>query len=410
MRRISISTAAIVICAAMARPLPADQPAPARLADAALAADATNLIAEFEITRKCDLLIIPITIDGHEYPFILDTGSSCCVIDTSLQPLVSKTKLTAKFNGKKGFEIYRLPEFHMGKVGVPAGAEAISCDLIWWRVVLGHDIRGFLGMNVLKSHVVRIDFDAGKVQFLRDAPKSADADFALSYSSTRIPLVETAFLTGKSCKFRLDSGLASAGEVNAETFKMLHKQGSLAEARPSLSLKFDGFRLARWASMKVPRPAQFDPWQLQFSPGKFNVLGLGFLSVYDVTLDFPNDCLYLQRGKHLADSFLESKSALPSEYEKIISDYDESIRLDPNVADGYIARSREWIDKRQFRKAIADCNRAIRLDPSCSIAYLIRSSARLGLDELDKASADFEEAARLMQAYDDFCEALLLVR
>jgi tetratricopeptide (TPR) repeat protein len=267
-------------------------------------------------------------------------------------------------------------------------------------------------MNVLKAHVVRIDRDSGKVQFLKRSPASADAEFAMSYSARGIPVIETAFLTGKSARFLVDSGWTSAGILKEKTFDEMWRQGSLAEPGMALSLKFEGFSFERYASMKVPQPDRFSRRQRFFSRGNlYNVLGLGFLSAYDVIFDFPNECLYLQRGKLLAESLPDSQGVVPSEYEKIITDYQESIRLDPKDADGYVARGGEWLEKRQYRKAITDCTKAIRLNPKILGAYSIRGRARLKLDENPtRAFDDIEEHQRLMGEFLDFCDALLLVR
>jgi len=51
------------------------------------------------------------------------------------------------------------------------------------------------------------------------------------------------------------------------------------------------------------------------------------------------------------------------EYEKAISDYDESIRLEPKDMRGYYNRGLVWHSKRDYEKAISDYNESIRLDP-----------------------------------------------
>lgn len=40
---------------------------------------------------------------------------------------------------------------------------------------------------------------------------------------------------------------------------------------------------------------------LRFSGGRTNILGLGYMSRYRVTIDFPNQQLYLAKAKHFAD-------------------------------------------------------------------------------------------------------------
>ena len=406
MRWSSIATVTILLCVGKAYPLSADQTTTAQPGEPTATFKDENVLAEFDVEKQCEMLIVPVTIDGRDYPFILDTGSSYCVVDTSLQPLVAKTGLRTSINGKAGFDVYKLPESRLGPVQIPAGIEAISLDMVWWRAALGRKVRGVLGMNVLKAHVVRIDCDSGKVQFLKHGPTSADAEFAMSYSARGIPVIETAFLTNKSARFLVDSGLTSAGALKSKTFDELWQQNCLTEPGMFFALKAEGFSFERHASMKLAQRDRFPPRQRFFLRGDiYNVFGLGFLSAYDVTLDFPNECLYLQRGKRLAKSLLESSGGVPSEYEKVFIDYQESIRLDPKDADGYVERGSEWLEKRQYRKAITDCSKAIRLNPKCRGAFLVRGLAKLKLDEnFNSACQDIEEYQRLLKQELDYEE------
>ena len=61
--------------------------------------------------------------------------------------------------------------------------------------------------------------------------------------------------------------------------------------------------------------------------------------------------------------------AREGECDKAISDYDESIRLDPKFADACRARGLVYASMGEQDKAIADYTEAIRLDPNISAAY-----------------------------------------
>lgn len=372
-----------------------------------------NVLAEFDVGAQSDLLIVPVTIDGREYPFVLDTGSTFCVVDATLHPLLQKTGRRATINGDAGFELYRLPQCRLGPIQIPAGTEAVSVDLLWLRVVSWRDIRGVLGMNVLKEHVVRIDNASGSVQFLRHCFGFADAEFSIFFNDAGLPYIQTKFLSGKSARFVVDSGWAGGGALQAKTFDRLVKCGSLTASRLGVHLKFEGFGIERRASMKWPQVARFSPRHRSFSRADWgNILGLGFLSAYDVTFDFPNEILQLQRGQLLAELTPESHETKPSEYEKLFSDYQESNRDEPKDVAGYLSRASARLENHQYRKAVEDCTKAIRLNPKSARAYLIRGRARLNLDDFgshsNRAKADLDEYHRLTQQETDFLDCLLL--
>jgi tetratricopeptide (TPR) repeat protein len=51
------------------------------------------------------------------------------------------------------------------------------------------------------------------------------------------------------------------------------------------------------------------------------------------------------------------------EYDKVIADYNEAIRLDPKLVRAFVNRGSAWLIKGDNDKAIADYDEAIRLDP-----------------------------------------------
>ncbi len=57
------------------------------------------------------------------------------------------------------------------------------------------------------------------------------------------------------------------------------------------------------------------------------------------------------------------------EYDKAIADYNEVLRLTPQLADGYACRANIWEFKGEFEKALADYSEAIRFDAGMAYAY-----------------------------------------
>jgi tetratricopeptide (TPR) repeat protein len=88
------------------------------------------------------------------------------------------------------------------------------------------------------------------------------------------------------------------------------------------------------------------------------------------------------------------------DYDNAISDYNESIRLDPNYAPAYNDREDAYYHLGNFDKAISDYSDAIRLNRNLASAYLAHAYYNRGLayakkGNFDNAISDYNEAIRL---------------
>lgn len=83
------------------------------------------------------------------------------------------------------------------------------------------------------------------------------------------------------------------------------------------------------------------------------------------------------------------------EFFKAVDDFDQSLRLDPSLADVWYDRARAWEQLRNLRKAHSDYDEAIRLDPNNEAAYYCRGCLWLKQNNFDRALADFSAAIRL---------------
>jgi len=81
--------------------------------------------------------------------------------------------------------------------------------------------------------------------------------------------------------------------------------------------------------------------------------------------------------------------------QRAIQDYDEAIRLDPQYAPAYVNRGIIYRNLGQPQRAIQDYDEAIRLDPQDAPAYLNRGNAYVALGQPQRAIQDYDEAIRL---------------
>ena len=84
-----------------------------------------------------------------------------------------------------------------------------------------------------------------------------------------------------------------------------------------------------------------------------------------------------------------------NEFDKAIKEYDEAIRLDPDLGAAYVNRGAAWSGKKEYDKAIKDFGEAIRLNPKDAVAFSNRGDAWNNKKEYEKAIKDFGEAIRL---------------
>lgn len=87
--------------------------------------------------------------------------------------------------------------------------------------------------------------------------------------------------------------------------------------------------------------------------------------------------------------------ASKGEPDRVIQDYDQALRLNPNDARTPGARSNAYTRKRFYARAIQNFDQAIRLAPNDARAYRNRARARFNKGEYQAAVPDFAQAVRL---------------
>ena len=271
------------------------------------------LLAEFEIPRGGRPIFLPVSVQNREYQFLLDTGISGCSYDTNFRNLLGEqiaSEEAATAGGQKTFPLFAPPEAYLGKFDLRRGNVAVSCvDLKALRSGFGKDFGGIVGMGFLKHYVLRIDFDSGKVQFRswdgRNHPEWGTAVplFTGGQVEGEVPYVNANLAGIGSIKLVVDLGCAGTGGVGPEMFDKLKDTVGAAErvleaktvAAPGTDQEGTGWsRAVRISSLALggSQHRSLVMWR-----GHVAAIGLGFLSRYIVTFDFPSMKMYLQKGR-----------------------------------------------------------------------------------------------------------------
>jgi hypothetical protein len=261
-----------------------------------------DVIERFKLTDGGPLLIVTVRFAGKSFPFVLDTGSSNGVFDSSLAPLLGTpvgTQDLRTTDGVTRVPVYRSPKVELGAFSLQTGEPVAVTDLRGMREGLGVEVYGLIGMDFLGRHVFRVDPDRGEVVFLRSSGTDPGRRMAVTLEN-RVPHVRIQ-LSGltEPQSFLVDTGCVPGGGtglLRADTFEALVGRGRVRPIDTALAGSLSGQSLRRRGRVAEYELAGYRHADLIFSTSGWNVLGLNYWSRYVVTFDFPGEAIYLKKG------------------------------------------------------------------------------------------------------------------
>lgn len=246
-------------------------------------------------------IIVNIHLAGGEtFPVVLDTGCPTTCLDTSYEPklgLQVKADTLWDFGVKSEVNVFLAPKLFLKNTTLmKIGPYVVTHDCKEISGLVGRTIKGILGMDVLQNYCIQLDFTAHKIRFL-------DYDRAKK-GRWGTPL--TLFDVGDGC-VAINGNLAGAGDPGSLIDTGYNQDGWLV---PDLFEQWTNqagpLRKGEVHSPDGRLGAQVYP-DLNLrgvAPGllatgdthiKLNGIGLRFLARHLVTLDFPEQTLYLKR-------------------------------------------------------------------------------------------------------------------
>ncbi len=260
-----------------------------------------EVIAEFDIAKEGRLILLPVRFEGKTYQFLLDTGSSVCVFDESFRDRLGQPTKTGKVKTAgepRKFKVYTAPEAFLGPLNLKESKSVICLDMKMLRQVTGLEIRGIVGMSVLRKHVLQIDFDRGKLALLKpDYLKHSEWGHAvpIRFNKLKMPIVTARMPANIKADFMVDTGNNGSGSLVKPLFDYVVEEKNLETAEGLLETAAGTVRKreARIANVTV---GQFTCKNLIISEGNFYMLGLGWLRRFRVTFDFHNGKMYLKKA------------------------------------------------------------------------------------------------------------------
>jgi predicted aspartyl protease len=261
-----------------------------------------KVLAEFKIARSGDPILLPVTFKENEHLFLLDTGSSHTVFDTSFRQELGEVKTV-----KKGLtsgnpilaEFVNAPEALLGPLNLKECGEIACVDLHMFNSVLGKKVSGIIGMNFLRKYVVQVDFDKGKLSFLQPMEEQNSnwgIELAIEYDSLGWPQITGLVLDDIEVDFVIDTGANSTGGLDSDIFEHTLSENELKTCE-ILFATASGVIRKREMRIKNISVGSLNYADLIFGEANMSHLGLSFLSRHIATFDFSNSRMYLKKGK-----------------------------------------------------------------------------------------------------------------
>jgi tetratricopeptide (TPR) repeat protein len=101
-------------------------------------------------------------------------------------------------------------------------------------------------------------------------------------------------------------------------------------------------------------------------------------------------------GSKYDDAVLDGVSNLNTgKPEKALEDFNRAIKIDPQLAGGYLGRANTLNMMGRYGESIENYDTVLEIDPKLANAYINRGSAYSHLGEYEKAIADYEKGLEL---------------
>ena len=285
---------------------------------------APEVLAEFDFSIKDGGILLPVTFNGEECTLALDTGASYTVVDDSfkdkLGKMISKPrKASTPYNKDKILMIERFsfPDAYLGNLKLKTSNSIYVMDL---DPLTGGLCKGVIGMDFLEQYIVQIDFDNGKVIFLK-GKKNFDIFSFLGPKENKHPewgepvkiktrifgnrrTVKGRVLGNISTDFMIDTGWGFSGVLKNNKFDKVKSNLYETDNETTFVIATEN-NSSMGNIVKTNRFSigTFNYKEIMFQKGDISMLGLPFFSHHLVTFDFPNNIMYLKKGEKYGKQF-----------------------------------------------------------------------------------------------------------
>lgn len=269
----------------------------------AIAGTDALVVSRFTFDPDADEIMVPVELNGKRTNFVLDTGATMSIFDTALRRQLGEPVRTTTLHGADGetaqVELFLPPPTKVAGLPFDDVEEVICLDLWRLRDDGQSHIRGVVGMDFLQNRVIRLDFDAGEVTFLRSVPRDAGVSVPLGFSPRLIPTVTLSVGGAGRRVFLVDTGYAglSVGRLSSELLDPLIDNGNAIVHGTGVTVTALKSSQVREVYLREITLDEFRHSASPFAESDHESVGLGYLSRYIVTFNFPRMKMYLKPGR-----------------------------------------------------------------------------------------------------------------
>jgi hypothetical protein len=282
-------------------------------------------LTRFNITKYGNQIILPVKFKDNEYWFLLDTGSSFTIFDSSfkseLGDVTGKTTIKTPRNEMTA-DIYNAPEAMLGEINLKSCAGVLCLNLEQTGYADGKKIKGIIGMNFLRKYMLQIDFDADML-YIFDSVQGEKLRWGQSCDMTfptgGLPHVKGTVFFDIPVEFLVDTGYSSTGSLEEKIFRQILTQKKAKTIETSF-VTLGGTIKEQEARINDLSVGDFHYRDLIFSEMDSSILGLEFLARHGVLFDFPNKRLYMEEGRDYRRHDERDMSGL-----RLVKSYDKTI-------------------------------------------------------------------------------------
>lgn len=279
-----------------------------------LSANAQKPITTIPFELYGDHMMIQVSIDNSKpLDFIFDTGSGLTVLDSDVQADLKLSGKKIKMNEPTtSFELIKHNEIEINGFPMEKNIKVYATDLDHLEISLGRDIDGIVGYDLMRHHTLYLDYENKKMEIYEhhSGPTAGDAiPFEMVLS---IPVIKGNVVLNNNeahpGTFFIMSGAGTTLDFNspyAKKYDVVNKTGkhysyvvkgitneeTVHYEGHVLSLEFGKQRIE-----DLPIGISEAKSGIQAHEEVSGIIGNEILSMFNITIDVPNEKLYFQKN------------------------------------------------------------------------------------------------------------------
>ncbi|MGE3806525.1 MAG: PDZ domain-containing protein [Gemmataceae bacterium] len=169
------------------------------------------------------------------------------------------------------------------------------------RKISGLEIRGAVGMDFLRHHIIQLDVSAGMASILDGSiADPASLGMAIPIDPTADGPSVAVCLPGQheAERFLIDTGSTNVAQMTPALLSVLQVDGTGRKVGDTLSAGLSQIKAnEKWMVVDLAIGGAKES-RILVTKSPVNSLGIGFFTRYCVTFDFPNSMMYIKRRSH----------------------------------------------------------------------------------------------------------------